>query len=125
MDEPVRLLEQGRSALDLSRGTQYVVRESDTERAKEIAGEFYPNGNAAIEELGASASGQSDRDEQLARICELGSRLGFNNARTKMLMGQSAGDLAALERKLLSELDEQPAGTSAGNGRARFNPRFE
>ena len=36
---------------------------------------------------------------------ELARRLGFNDAKTKMLMGQSLGDLAGLERKLLNELD--------------------
>ena len=33
-----------------------------------------------------------------------------------MLIGQSAGDLAGLERKLLNELDDQPGRKSAGNG---------
>jgi len=113
MTEPVRLLGEGRAALDLSRGVQYVVRETDAERAEEIAGEFYPNGEAAAEE---PVIRQSERDEQLARICELASRLGFNDAKTKMLIGQSAGDLAGLERKLLNEVDDQPGRKSTGNG---------
>jgi hypothetical protein len=125
MTEPVRLLNQGHSALDLSRGVQYVVRETDSERAKEIAGEFYPNGNDAVEELVDSAIGQSDRDEQLARICELARRIGFNDAKTRMLIGQTVGDLASLERKLLNESDERSGGTSAGNGDASVNTRFE
>ena len=54
--------------------------------------------------------------EQLARICELAHRLGFNDAKTKMLIGQSAGDLAGLERKLSIELDDQPERKSAENG---------
>jgi hypothetical protein len=124
MTEPVRLLEQGRSALDLSRGVQYVVRETDAERAKEIAGEFYPNGNTAIEELVESATAQGDRDEQLARICELARQLGFNDAKTKMLIGQTVGDLGGLERKLLGELDEH-AGDPDGNGEVQFHARFE
>ena len=62
------------------------------------------------------AIGQSEKDEQLARICELARRLGFNDAKTKMLIGQSAGDLAGLEGKLLNELDDQPRKMSAGNG---------
>jgi hypothetical protein len=116
MTEPVRLLGEGRAALDLSRGIQYVVRETDAERAEEIAGEFYPKGEAAAEEVVEPAIGQSDKDEQLARICELARRLGFNDAKTKMLIGQSAGDLAGLERKLLNELDERPGKIPAGNG---------
>src|SRR6266849_109146 len=114
MTEPVRLLGEGRAALDSPRGVQYVVRETDAERAEEIAREFYPNGEAAAEEPVGSAIGQSDRDEQLARICELARRLGFNDAKTKMLIGQSAGDLSKLERKLLNELDDQPGRKFAG-----------
>lgn len=116
MTEPVRLLGEGRAALDLSRGVQYVVRETDAERAEEIAGEFYPHGKAAAGEPVEPAIGQSERDEQLARICELARRLGFNDAKKNMLIGQSAGDLAGLERKLLNELDDQPGRKSAGNG---------
>src|SRR4029077_7382156 len=114
--EPVRLLGEGRAALDLCREVHYVVRETDAERAEEIAGEFYPNGEANAEEPVEPAIGQSDRDEQLARICELTRRLGFNEAKTKMLIGQSAGELAGLERKLLNELDDQPGRKSAGAG---------
>ena len=116
MTEPVRLLGEGRAAFDLSHGVQYVVRETETERAAEIAGEFYPDGNAAAEEPVEPAIGQSEKDEQLARICELARRLGFNDAKTKMLIGQSAGDLAGLEGKLLNELDDQPRKMPAGNG---------
>ena len=39
-----------------------------------------------------------------------------------MLIGQAAGDLAALERKLLNELDQEPSrmpAASAGNGHER------
>jgi Recombination directionality factor-like len=116
MREPIRLLGEGHSAVDLSRGVQFVVRETDAERAKEIAGEFYPSGEAPTAEAVESAIGQSERDEQLARICEVARRLGYNDAKTKMLLGQSAGNLARLERKLLNELDEQPARMAAGNG---------
>jgi len=116
MSEPIRLLGEGRAALDLSRGVQYVVRETDAERAAEIAGEFYPNGEATAEEPAEPAIGQGDRDEQLARICELARRLRFNDAKTKMLIGQSAGDSARLERELLNELDDQPGRKLTGNG---------
>ena len=116
MTEPVRLLGEGRAALDLSRGVQYVVRETDAERAEEIAGEFYPNGEVAAEEPVEPAIGQSERDEQLARICELARRLRFNDAKTKMLIGQSAGDLAGLERRLLNQLDDQPGKIPEGSG---------
>ena len=82
MTEPVRLLGGVRAALNLSRGVQNIVREADAERAEENAGEFYPNGEAAAEEAVEPAIGQSERDEQLARICELARRLRFNDAKT-------------------------------------------
>ncbi len=116
MTEPARLLREGRSAIDLSSGTQYVVRETDAERAKEVAGEFYPNSGTVPEESVEPSNGQSERDEQLARICELAQRLGFNDAKTKMLLGQWTGNLAGLETKLLNELDEKPERTATGKG---------
>lgn len=108
MTEPARLLSEARPPIDPGRGTHYVVRETDAERAKELSGEFYPDsGVAEATECVTPSSGQSDRDEQLARICELSHRLGYNDSKAKMLIGQSVGNLAELERKLLSELDEQ------------------
>ena len=108
MTEPARLLSEGRPTIELSRGVQYVVHESDRDRAKEIAGEFYPNSETVATESPELANGQGERDEQLARICEVARRLGFNEAKAKMLIGQAAGNLAELERKLLNEFDEQP-----------------
>jgi len=122
MTEPARLLSEGRPALELSRGVQYVVHESDGDRAQEIAGEFYPDSNTVATESVEHSNGQSERDEQLARICELSRRLGMNDAKTKMLIGQSAGDLSGLERRLLNELDEGPNRFPSGdcnNGRDR------
>ena len=116
MTEPIRLLDEGRAALDLPRGVQYVVREPDAERCEEIAGEFYPNGEAAAKESVEPAIENSERDEQHGRICQLARRLGYNDAKTTMLIGQAAGNLAGLERKLLNELDDQPGRKSAGNG---------
>ena len=116
MTEPRRLLGDGPAAFDLTRGAQYVAHETDAERAEEIAGEFYRNGGAPAEEPVEPAIEPSERDEQLARICELARRLGFNDAKTKMVIGQSAGDLAGLERKLLNELDDQPGRKSTGSG---------
>jgi hypothetical protein len=118
MTEPLRLLGDGRGAFDLSGGAQFVVRETEAERAEEIAKEFYPNGDAAATESVEPAIGQSEKDEQLARLCELARRLGYNDAKTKMLLGQSAADLAGLERKLRNELDERPHNPSAGNSDA-------
>src|SRR6266478_7975046 len=78
-----------------------------------IAGEFYPNGNAACSELAEASSPSNEEDEVIARICELTHQLGYNQAKTKMLLGQWAGNLAGLERKLLNELGEVPERDSA------------
>ncbi len=115
MTEPTRLISEGHPAVEVSRGVQYVVHEADGDRAKEIAGEFYPNSESVGAESAAPSSGQGEREEQLARLCELARRLGFNDAKTKMLIGQSAGDLVRLERKLRNELDDHPETKSAGN----------
>ena len=111
MTEPARVLSEGHRPIDLARAPQHVAREADAERAAEISGEFYfESGAVATEgtEDEAPYSGQSDRDEQLARICELTRRVGCNDARARMLIGQWAGNLPGLERKLLNELDGQP-----------------
>lgn len=124
MTEPVRLLGAGHSATNVSQQAQVVIRETEAERAQEIAREFYPNGDAAADEPAGSSVEQNKNSEQLARICELGQRLGYNAAKTKMLLGQSAGDLAGLERKLRNELDERPQTPSVGHstgGRGRQN----
>jgi hypothetical protein len=116
MTEPARLLSEGRPSIELSRGVQYVVHETDSERAKEISGEFYANSGAPADASAEPTSGQSEKDDQLARICELARRLGYNDAKSKMLIGQAAGNLAELERKLLNELDEQPDNIRRPNG---------
>lgn len=114
MTEPARLLSEGRPAIELSSGVRYVVHESDEDRAMEIASEFYPNGETVAAESVEPSAGQSERDEQLARICEAARRLGFNDAKTRMLIGQSAGNLAGLEQRLLNELDHEPGRKFAG-----------
>jgi len=119
MTEPARLLSEGRPPIELSRGVQYVVRETDAERAKEISGEFYPHNNAVADTPAEPIPDQSEKHEQLARICELARRLGYKDAKARMLIGQSADNLAELERKLLNELDERPARTLAGKGEIR------
>src|SRR5579864_7654118 len=74
MTEPARLLSESRPAIELSRGVQYVVREADGDRAKEIAGEFYPNSETVVAGSVEPSNGQSERSEQLARICEVARR---------------------------------------------------
>src|SRR5690348_5367621 len=107
MTEPARLLCEGRAPIELPRGVQYVADEKDAEGAKEINAEFYPAHEAAPDASARPGPGQSDEDEQLARIYELTRRSGLNKAQTQMLLGKAAGDLASLERKLERELDER------------------
>ncbi|HKT24890.1 MAG TPA: hypothetical protein VJR04_09810 [Terriglobales bacterium] len=114
MTEPVRLLAGGHAVFELPPGSQYVATETDAERAGEIASEFYPQ--SATEEALASHEG-SEENEQLARICELGRHLGYNDAKTKMLVGQWRQDLTGLERKLRNQVDEGPQDTTrSGRG---------
>jgi hypothetical protein len=125
MTEPARLLSEGRPTIELSSGVQYVLHETDAERAKEISGEFYPSPEAGAEGSEAPGLGQSEKDEQLARICELAHRLGYNDAKTKMLIGQSMSNLAALERKLLDESDERPARTPIRKAESQLRRQAE
>ncbi|HEX5423622.1 MAG TPA: hypothetical protein VFW94_08740 [Candidatus Acidoferrales bacterium] len=116
MTEPARLLSEGRPTIELFRGVQYVVRETDRDRAAEISGEFYPEKDAATHVSAEPNSGHSEQDEHLARICELARQLGYNEAKTKMLIGQATGNVADLERKLLNELDERPDNVRSATG---------
>jgi hypothetical protein len=59
MTEPARLFGEGRPTIDLTRGAQYVVHETDAERANEISGEFYPNSDGAADASAEPGSGQS------------------------------------------------------------------
>lgn len=102
MDETTKFFQQGSSGCN---ATQYIVREAEADRAPEIAGEFYPSGDAACAELAKESVSCSDDDEVVSRICELTNRLGYNRAKTKMLLGQWAKDLVGLERLLLNEVE--------------------
>lgn len=59
----------------------------------ETAGEFYPNSNAACMELAAVSVAANDNDEVVSRIRGLTHRLGYNQAKTKMLLRRWAKDL--------------------------------
>jgi Recombination directionality factor-like len=114
--EPPRVGDHNRTAVGPSGGVQYAVHETDAERAEEIAGEFYPEGDSAPLEQADSPQGPSEEDEQVARICDLARHLGYNEAQTRMKLGQWAGNLAGLERELLNEVDAlagQPAPTNS------------
>jgi hypothetical protein len=107
MEEPAKLFQRGRSA-GCNGETQYVVREAEAERAQEIAGEFYQNAAAAGSGPAEASIPSKEEDEVIVRICELTHRLGYNQAKTKMLLGLWAQNLVSLERSLLNELEALP-----------------
>jgi hypothetical protein len=84
------------------------VRESEIERAPEIADEFYPqNKNLLTERTGAFVQSPGNA-ELCGTICELARILGYHPVKTRILVGQWRQDLVGLERKLQHELDEGP-----------------
>jgi hypothetical protein len=102
---------------------QYLVRETDDERASEISSEFFPEGRWIADEHFDPPEGNQEQDEQSARICELARRLGYREVKTRMLLGQWAKNLAGLERRLLNEVDQQfgktPTSTEGNDNNTR------
>jgi hypothetical protein len=90
------------------RRVPFVVRENEGERAREIADEFYPQNKNLLEQQTGAVIPSPGNAELCARICEIARMLGYNAAKTKMLVGQCRLDLVGLERKLQNELDEGP-----------------
>ncbi len=108
MNEPIKLRLEAQQACAGEQRRPFVVREHEVERAPEITAEFYPqNRNLPEEQTGAIIQSPGNA-ELCARICEVARMLGYNAAKTKMLVGQWRLDLVGLERKLQHELDEGP-----------------
>jgi len=119
--EPARLTLEGQSARAGAHRGPFVVRESELERAQEIADEFYPQNRKLLEEQ-AGASIQSPGNAELcATICELARMLGYHPVQTRILVGQWRQDLVGLERKLQHELDEGPQTPPTGNRRGKLH----
>jgi hypothetical protein len=93
------------------------------DHAQEIADEFYPQNKTILEDQTGVVIQSPGNAELCARICELARLLGYNAAKTKMLVGQWRLDLVGLERKLQNELDEGPQILSSKNGgkRSRYH----
>jgi len=106
--QPARLLIETRQPCIGEQRRPFVVRESEAERAPEIADEFYPQNKNLLEEQTGAIIQSPGNAELCARICELARLLGYNAAKTRMLVGQWRLDLVGLERKLQNELDEGP-----------------
>ncbi len=123
MSEPTKLHLEAQAAFAGEQRVPFVVRESEVERAPEIADEFYPqNRNLMEEQTGAIIQSQGNA-ELCATICDLARLLGYNAARTKMLVGQWRLDLVGLERKLQNELDEGPQIPPPSNGGGKRSRR--
>jgi len=108
MTEPARLFEKAHTAPAAHQRGPYVVRESEEERASEIADEFYPQNRGFVEEQTCERVASSEHAEQCATVCQLARRLGYSEARIQKLIGQEVRNPACLERRLRSQLDEQP-----------------
>src|SRR5260370_11128742 len=100
MNEPAKLhLEAHRACAGEQRGP-FVVRESEMERAPEIADEFYPQNKNLLEEQTGAIIQSPGNAELCATICELARLLGYNAAKTKMLVGQWRRDPVGLAMQL-------------------------
>jgi hypothetical protein len=115
IDEPAKLRVGALAASVDKQRIPFVVRESEVERAPEIAGEFYPQNKNLLEEQTGAIIQSPGNAELCARICELAGLLGYHAAKTKILVGQWRQDLVGLERKLQHELDEGPEVPAPGN----------
>jgi hypothetical protein len=105
MTEPARLLQKAQAVCAGEQWGQCVVRESEEERASEIADEFYPQNKRLTEEQISAAVGSPENAEQYGTICDLARRLGYDDARIKVLLRHETKNPARLERKLRNELD--------------------
>src|SRR5882724_8432180 len=113
MAAPGRLINETEAACAGERRVPFVERESEAERAPEIAAEFYPQNKNILEDQTGAVIQSPGNAELCARICELARLLGYNPAKTKMLVGQWRLDLVGLERKLQNELDEGPTSSAS------------
>ena len=123
MNEPARHLIEEQFACAKEHRRPFVVRESEVERAPEIAAEFYPQNRNLLEEQAGAIIQSPGNAELCARICDVARMLGYNAAKTKMLVGQWRLDLVGLERKLQNELDEGPQLPPENGGRKRSRTR--
>lgn len=119
--EPARRTLEGQAASAGAHRAPFVVRESEVERAQEIADEFYPQNKKLLEEQSGASIQSPGNAELCATICELARLLGYHPVNTRILIGQWRQDLVGLERKLQHELDEgpQPPPENGGGKRSR------
>jgi hypothetical protein len=120
MNEPTRLRLEAQPACAGEQRGPFVVRESEVERAPEIAAEFYPQNRNLLEDQTGATMQSPGNAELCATICELARMLGYHPVKTRILVGQWRQDLVGLERKLQHELDEGPQLTPENGGGKRL-----
>jgi hypothetical protein len=120
MNEPARLQLETQGASAGEQRKPFVVRESEMDRAREIADEFYPQNKKLLEERAGAIIQSPANAELCARICELARMLGYHPVKTRILVGQWRQDLVGLERKLQHELDEGPQIPPENGGGKRY-----
>ncbi len=81
--EPARPLIETQPTCTDERRKPFVVRESEVERAQEIADEFYPQNKNILEDQTGVVVQSPGNAELCARICELARLLGYNAAKTR------------------------------------------
>jgi hypothetical protein len=117
MTGPARLLQKAQAACGGEQWGQCVVRESEEERASEIAEEFYPQNKGLTEEQICAAVGSSKNAERYATICNMARQLGYSDDRIRMLFKQGATKPVLVERKLRNQLDKRPENAVSREGR--------
>jgi len=120
MNDSARLRLEAQPACARGQRGPFVVRESEVERAPEIADEFYPQNKSLLEEQTGAIIQAAGNAELCATICELARMLGYHPVKTRILVGQWRQDLVGLERKLQHELDEGPQVPPEKGGGKRF-----
>jgi hypothetical protein len=108
MNEPAKHRLEAQPACAGEQRIPFVVRESEVERAQEIADQFYPQNKNLLEEQTGAIIQSPGNAELCAAICELARMLGYHPVKIRILVGQWRQNLVGLERKLQHELDEGP-----------------
>ena len=103
---------------------EYQVVEPEPDKAAEIAPEFAPENNEAVEAQAEVVEEISPEEaEQINQLKRVGKRLGYNQAQIDMLLGQHKGDYS----KLITDLEEllQAGDGTTGCGEAAEPPSRE
>ena len=87
MTGPARLLQKAQDGFAREQCGPCVVRESEAERASEIVDEFYPQNKSLGEEQARPTAEYPEHAERRATICDLARRLGYSEAKIRMLLG--------------------------------------